>query len=733
MTRFSGFRHAARNPLAFAIRSALVSMVALPLLAQADDNTPIEIAPVKVTADALKADRRSDTSYQGDAAKSATGLTLEATETPQSVTVFTRKRMEEQKLDNINDVLSQTAGISVKEYDSARQYYYSRGFEITTIMIDGVPTLFDPGWGTGENASSTAMYEQVEVIKGATGLTSGEGNPSAAINMVRKRADSKELEGTATLGTGNRAQYNGSLDVASALNADGDVRGRAVVSHQQEDSFRDVGDSASSMVYLTTEMDLSARTRLTLGGNYQLNENNSPTWGGIPAWYSDGSRSHYSRSTTTSADWAYWDNRHANLFAELSHQLDNGWQLDARVNQGNSSSDSRLLYVSGNADEETGLGLSACNCGKFDTDTSYRMMDISARGDYSLFGRQHQASITLSRGQREFIAHSANATSVADIGNFNEWDGTGYAEHIWGDTFLYEHFIDTQTALSGSTRLSLADDLHAIVGARITNQEIDRKAAAYNEAQTITHDGIVTPYLGLLYDLNDTYTLYASYTDIFSAQNERSASGDVLDPIVGKSYETGIKAGFMDDRLIASAAVFRIEQDNLAQADGTNTVEGSADQAYVEADGATSRGYELELTGTVQKGWEVQTGWTSWEAEDADGTKVNTEQPRKMLKLYSSYQLPGRFSAITLGGGANWESRAYAEATNPVSGAAEQVSQEAYTLYNMMASYRFNEQFKTQLNIDNLTDETYYTNIGTFGQVLYGTPRTVSLSAQYDF
>ena len=724
----------ARTPLTVAIRSVMLSMLALPVVVHADnsDNTPIEMAPVKVSADAING-RSGDVSYQGEPGQAATGLTLTPTETPQSVTVFTRKRMEDQKLDSVNEVLAQTPGISVKEYDSARQYYFARGFEITKITIDGVPTLFDPGWGTGENASSTDMYERVEVVKGATGLTTGSGNPSAAVNMVRKRADSTEFNGSANVGVGNRAQRDASVDVGSALNDSGTVRARGVISHQQEDSFRDVGDSASSLVYLTTEMDLSARTRLTLGGNYQDNQNNSPTWGGIPAWYSDGTRTHYDRSKTTSADWAYWDNQHSNLFAELSHQLANDWQLDVRVNRGDSTSDSRLLYVYGNPDKTTGAGVTACNCGKFDTDTSYTMADIALSGQYSLFGRQHQATFGLSQGQREFIAHSANATSVADIGDFNDWDGTGYAEHIWGDSFLYEHYVDTQTALYGSTRLSLRDDLHAIVGARITNQEIDRKAAAYNEAQTIRHDQILTPYLGLLYDLNDTYTLYASYTDIFDPQNERDVNGDNLDPIVGTSYEAGIKAGFMDDRLIASAAVFRTEQDNLAQADGSNTVVGSADQAYTEAEGATSRGYELELTGTVQEGWDVQTGWTSWEAEDANGDKVNTEQPRRLLKLYSSYQLPGRFNAITIGGGATHESRSYATATNPVSGASEEVAQEDFTLYNMMASYRFNEQFKTQLNIDNLKDETYYTNIGTFGQVLYGSPRTVSLSAQYDF
>ena len=131
--------------------------------------------------------------------------------------------------------------------------------------------------------------------------------------------------------------------------------------------------------------------------------------------------------------------------------------------------------------------------------------------------------------------------------------------------------------------------------------------------------------------------------------------------------------------------------------------------------------------------WEAQVGFTSYEVKDADGEKINTEQPRKILKTYTRYQLPGELSAFTVGGGVNWEGDSYATATNPVSGASERVEQEAFALVSLMAKYQVTPEFTTQLNIDNLTDETYYTNIGTFGQIAYGSPRTVSLTATYEF
>lgn len=729
-----------RHPLNLALITASTSALLIALPAQAaDDEEIIKLDTMSVTAEqaneaaAQQDPQYSDAIFTDTKSRSSSGLAISVKETPQSVSVFSRQRMEDQNLSTLNDVLSQTAGISVKEYDSARQYYYSRGFEVNTIMIDGVPTLFDPGWGTGENSANTTMYEQVEVIKGATGLMTGSGNPSAAVNLVRKRAGSQDFKGTAELGLGSRNEVNATVDVASGLNESGSVRGRAVIHREQQDSFRDVGDSTQNIIYATTEADLSEDTLLTLGGSIQENINNAPTWGGIPGWYDDGTRTNYDRSKTTAADWAYWNTTHKNVFAELRHTLNNNWDINARYNYGTTNGESRLLYVFGNPNRDTGEGISAYAGGNFGTDSEYSMIDVFASGSYQLFDRTQEASFGLSRSERHFTAYSAFADSVAPIGDFNDWDGKNYPEHVWGDRFLYEEQTDTQTALYGSTRISLTEKFSTILGARITNQEVDREEAAYNAAQVIEHDNIFTPYLGLLYAFNDTYTGYASYTEIFFPQNELDTNGNSLEPISGDSYELGVKAGFANNQLIATAAVFQTIQDNLAAIDGTNTVSGSVDQAYKEAEGATSEGYEFELVGALTEDLEVQIGWTKYEVKDADGEKVNTEQPRSIFKSYASYQLPASLSKVTIGGGINWESESYASATNPVSGNPEKVQQDAFALVSLMAKYQFTPEFSTRLNIENATDETYYTNIGTFGQIAYGSPRTVSLSAKYDF
>ena len=116
---------------------------------------------------------------------SATRLNLSLRETPQAVSVITRQQIDDQGLRTLQDVLVQAPGITVDHSSSTREYdqVFSRGFEVTSYMFDGIPTSKNLEARTYD----MAIYDRVEIIRGATGLISGTGSPSAAVNLVRKR------------------------------------------------------------------------------------------------------------------------------------------------------------------------------------------------------------------------------------------------------------------------------------------------------------------------------------------------------------------------------------------------------------------------------------------------------------------------------------------------------------------------------------------------------------------
>lgn len=721
------------TPLALALTLICTPILATPALAQSTTpEAPRILQPVTVSADTTAAPdpaTEGTGSYTTLVTRSATRLDLSIRDTPQSVSVITRERIDDQALQSITDVVANATGVSTRVYDSARSSFAARGFDITNLQIDGIPTTWSAGWSAGETQTDTAIYDRVEIVRGATGLMTGAGNPSAAINLVRKHADSKEFTGAVTLGAGSWDNYLGTVDLTTPLNASGSVRARVVGSLQDQDSYVDLAHNRKETLYGVVDVDLGERTRLSLGASRQDNDPDASQWGGLPAWYADGTRADWRRSSTTAARWASWASTHRTHFAKLEHQFDSGWKAELMLNHGENEGDLKLLYLYGVPDRSTGLGMGASPA-RYAVSRKQDDIGVHASGPFELFGRSHELAFGLMRSEQDFDATRRAALGVSAVGNFNLWDGS-YAEPAWGAESLSEAFETVEEAAYAVARINVADPLRFIVGGRVSNWSKDGRTSTGSYA--FDHKGVVTPYAGLIYDIDERHSAYASYTDIFNPQNYRDRNGDYLDPLTGKSYEAGVKGEYFGGRLNASLAVFRIEQDNLAQTDAGYLVPGTSNQAYYAAQGTTSEGYEIELAGELAPGWNLTAGWTQFEARDEDGDAVNTNHPRRMLKVFTTRRMSGEWEKLTVGGGFNWEGENYTAVTNPVTGAAEKLKQRPYALVNLMVRYQISKGVSAQLNINNLFDKKYFSQIGFYNQLAYGAPRNALVTLKYQF
>nr|WP_241877993.1 TonB-dependent receptor plug domain-containing protein [Psychrobacter sp. PraFG1]UNK04401.1 TonB-dependent receptor plug domain-containing protein [Psychrobacter sp. PraFG1] len=156
-------------------------------------------------------------SYVFENASTATGLALSPQYTPQSVTTITHQQIEDQDLEDVADVLRHTPGVSLLTFDGGRTMSSARGFDITQYQIDGQDVDFNGIWTKGEDFTSTAIFDRVEVVRGATGLTSGSGEPSASINLIRKRANSRNPEAMIRVEGDHHGQYGATLDASTPL------------------------------------------------------------------------------------------------------------------------------------------------------------------------------------------------------------------------------------------------------------------------------------------------------------------------------------------------------------------------------------------------------------------------------------------------------------------------------------------------------------------------------------
>ncbi|MBU2114507.1 MAG: TonB-dependent siderophore receptor [Gammaproteobacteria bacterium] len=658
----------------------------------------------------------------------ATGLGLTLLETPQSVSVMTAQRITDLDISSIADAVTQTPGLTSKAFDSTRNTFSARGFDIDKFQLDGVPMAWSLAGDSGETITDVAIYERIEVVRGATGLLTGVGEPSASINLVRKHANARELSGSINGGIGSWNKHFLTTDVSTPLTADGNVRARIVAKKELSDSFRDLAQEDKTVLYGVLDADLSDGMTLSLGSSYQDNNPTASTWGALPPLFTDDTPTDWDRGTTTAANWTRWDSTSKNYFASLTQQFNNGWQLKVNLNHNDNSAQTRLLYIYGAADKDSGEGLIAWpyNSDGFSKQTS---VDIQLQGSYSLFDRQHEFVLGALDSKQQSEVQTYAALVWPGTGNFYQWDGN-VAEPGWDSTAVQAVDLDTdQSGFYAATRFAITEQVKIIAGGRYT--EWQRAGLNYGAALDYGDDKFV-PYVGLTYQLAESHMLYASHTEIFTPQDAYDRNGEFLDAVVGSNQEIGVKSSYLDGALQTAFAVFRIEQDNLAQADSDYNDPANNFFPSFAARGAESKGFELEVIGRINQQWNLSAGYSQFNAEDRNGVDINANHPRKKLNLFSTYEFTELLAGLTFGGGLSWESESYSDMlTLPTAGTPYRIKQDSYVLANLMARYEVNKQLSLQLNVHNLFDETYYS--GLTQQYNYGAPRNFALGATWSF
>lgn len=683
----------------------------------------LQLGTTSITGQALGEITENTGSYTTGTMSSATKFSASARETPQSVTVVTRQRMDDQNMQSLEDISTNTPGLTLRKTGGERPEFYSRGSAIDNIMIDGLPISYDSDTlGT----STLAMFDRVEVVRGASGLMVGSGNPSGTLNLVRKRP-TVEPQVSVTVGAGTWDNYRTEIDASSKLNDAGTIRGRAVAAYQDKNSFTDAYSNKRQLLYGISEFDLSEATTLTLGGYYNREDNPGADWNGMPT-YANGAFLPLSRSTRLTPAWTYWDKENKSLFAEVEHRFDNDWKL--RVNTTWLKSNLEMLGGSFFRDEASNL---ISNAGRYSYEHTQKSIDGYAKGPFSLFGATHELVVGASYRREDTNdgpggGPDESYNQIVDPLHFNYKDIPKPAiNYNWSRKGLVD-----QSSAYGAFRFNLREDLKLILGTRLDWYENDIRTVsgtyAFGTPYKATRE--VTPYAGLIYDLNDTYSVYTSWTRIFQPQNYQTPSGGLLEPVTGTNFEVGLKAEYFDGALNASAALFQLNQENLPTYLDPELCSPAQDACYEGSGEVRTRGIEFELNGELAAGWQASAGYTYAAAEYVKGTdsaakgdRFDSDTPYNLFKLATSYQLPGDLDKWSIGGAFRTQSQAYTSFN---------VKQGGYSIVDLMTNYRLSNNIKVQANMNNVFDKRYYQSISNpNGANLFGDPRNVMFTVKW--
>ncbi|CAG9296229.1 TonB-dependent siderophore receptor [Celerinatantimonas diazotrophica] len=643
---------------------------------------------------------------------SATGLNLTDREIPQATTVITQQRIKDQDLTNIKDIVENTIGLSNIPADTERNTFISRGFQVSNYQIDGsIQPLGGLGGALGQTLIDLSTYQSVEIVRGATGLTTGSGNPAASINFVRKHANSKKFTGYVNMQTGSWDKREFSTDLSSGLNKDGSVRGRIVAKYNKNNSFIDRYSKETSVLYAVIDADLTENTLLRVGAGMQDNNAPGATWGFLPSYSSDGTLTKWGRSKSTAANWSYYDTNANYYFANLEHYFSNGWKLKIDYNHSQYKQHSQLLTFGGYIDNP--LVYTLKSHGKNNANT----LDIQLNGNYTLFDRNHEFVTGALYSKQNLKQYYANGNNYGTPFSGNLSSFSGNLATTFPAPTLNANYDTKELGFFAATRFNISDDLKWIAGARVSNW----KREGFNTSYYNT-TGKITPYTGLLYDITPHHRAYVSYAEIFSPQDKYNSKDQLIAPLEGKTYEIGLKSTYLNDNLHTSIALFRTNQDHYAIGSGTYMASG---HPIYEEKTMTSKGFELEATGRIKRGWNISAGYSQYRAKDSSNTDINTNYPKKQLKVFTTYNFVSKLPKLTVGGGVNWQGKIYSDDRN-----GYRTEQSNYAIFNLMARYDLTPKAQIQLNVHNLFDKTYYNTVYADGYG-YGAPLNFTIGLNY--
>ena len=697
----------------FKLSSLAFCLAALPQAVHAAEEVQqVELKQVNVVGKNRSLRTENQNSYTVSAMRSTTGLVLSPREIPQSVSVITKKQLENQGVTSLEGALQNATGVNVFK-SGGRTHFMSRGYFIEQLEEDGIATQigspggFGLGGPSGDPTSVTdiAMYDRIEVVRGAAGLTQANNEPG------------------------------GTFDASGALSPEHGLRGRFVGSAGSNKTFQDQSGGRDILLYGVMDKDIGDNSKLTWGVSY-LNQTETPDPDGLPM-RADGKE--WKRSRYLGADWNEARLKKYNLFAEFEHYFNDNWKLSSKLDwrKNTSSKEYYTLGGTGNGISTDGLG-TTYSFDRYDAGNRQFTFQNNLTGRIFAFGQSHDlffmhsySKEKMNTGNRWF---DDSSTYNADAFNGSEkakpdWDADT-AKSRGGNGSYRTH------AFGLGARINPTDKLHVIVGGRYTNWhrnlywDRNLKDSSEGTYYALKRNRFI-PYAGITYDITPKQSIYAAYTSIFKQTMNRDYNDNLLPPIMGRNYEIGWKGEWNEGRLNTSVALYRTDKDN------NNQRVNARPHPYWEPLDQSSRGLDAEISGSLTDRWQVYAGYTFNRSTNRNSVGDNVESRRKgynfsshtpkhMFRLYTSYILPMDDGKWTVGLGVKSSSK--------TANSYGSIKQGGYTVWNTNVQYRPSKNLQLGLAVNNLTDKRYYenqysraANSGSF----YGEPRNAVFSLKW--
>ncbi|WP_374990454.1 TonB-dependent siderophore receptor [Pseudomonas sp. G34] len=705
------------------------------LLALALSPTFCWAAEPAMVLDATTIEEQASDGYRARSAAVGGFNEAELLDTPAAVTVVSRQLIDDQQARLLSDVLSNDA--SVGEAYAPIGYYENfvvRGFSLNaanSYRLNGRSLV-------GEQNVALENKQQVELLKGLSGLQSGVSEPGGLINYVTKRAENVRSLSVASNQDGERYL---AADLGHWFGAEQQLGLRLNLAHEDIRSFVEHADGKRDFISLALDWNLSPNATLQLDADYQTREQHSvPGYqllGGtqVPSGIDPDKRLGHQRwSKPVGID-------SLNLGGRFEYRFDDDWKAAIDASRSQVVIDDYSSFPYGCSPD------SGCSdwLAHFSPEGGYDIYDYRSPDDT----RRHdelQATLagaftTGTLGHELTVGSSALRRTVdrreavnVPIGFGNIHDDP--AEFAPTDVPLNprQRRLDSrQYGLFFSDRISFDEHWQMLLGGRQVRL-IEEAFTSSGVSNRRTRRSEFLPNAALLYKPQADTTLYISYSKGLSLGGEApwftTNSGETLAPTTSRQLEAGFKRDWQG--LSLGAALFRIDQ-----ALQYSRPDDNGELTYVQQGKQRNIGLELNASGQATDNLQLSasTAFIRARAIDSGSEAYEGHQavnvPKVRASLAADYQIPG-IQGLSLLGGLQYSASKYADPSGTV-------KVGDYTVFNLGSRYTTRiEGHETvlRLSVDNLFDKRYWRDTGAYqgdGYLFPGDPRTARLSATVSF
>ena len=642
-------------------------------------------------------------------------------ETPQSELKIDLEALEDAGALNLNQALDLSASVARQNnFGGLWNSFALRGFVgdenlPSNYLVNG----FNAGRGFGGSRDLSGI-ESVEVLKGPRAALFGRGEPGGTVNLVTKRP-TFDTQGELKLSVGSFDTYRADIDYTTPVSDD--VAIRLVGFYEDAKSFRDTIE--------TTKQGFSPSIAWNINDNSQLiyeleySDQEVPFDRGVLAIEGELGLIPESRFLGEPGDGPIEADALGHQL-EFIHDFNDNWSVLLGANYRDTS-------LEGFATETGFDSVIDGEVNRFrryrDYDAQYQVFRGELTGHIKLGGLKHRLIMGIDSDRFENDQVVLRVRGDQYINVFNPVYGAYLLPTPTSNTDRIE--IQKSLGVFIQDQISITDKLDIRVGARFDDYEqtLNNRLSDTKSKQS---ESRISPQFGIVYEVHDSISVYAAYGENFRPLSGTDSNGDGFEPNQSTSAEVGVKFTLNDGALFGTVAVFKVEQDNMLVVDDPTAFTSAA------IGEAQSKGVEIDINGELTEDLTLWLSYAYVDATiqnsffdanfgfnvDAGSSLLNIPENQVSLQLVKSTELYGK--AAKYGGGL-----VYVGSRNGFFGTDFKLP--SYTTARAFVDVDVTKSFGLRAEVDNLFDETYYTNSFADVWVQPGTPRSVRLTGTFKF